>query len=133
MDKYVDASDRGGAGNGGSYGGSYGGGDAFYVHYAFPPFATGEADRYAGPSSRREIGHSVLTKRALAPMLERDEAGETRYGLRVSADVLGSDGSSPMASVCTGSFSLMDCGAPICEAVAGIAMGLISDDGANGS
>ena len=63
-------------------------------------------------------------------MLERDEAGEMRYALRVSADVLGSDGSSSMASVCAGSLALMGCGAPIREAVAGVAMGLISDDAA---
>ena len=63
-------------------------------------------------------------------MLERDEAGELRYALRVSADVLGSDGSRSMASVCAGSLALMGCGAPIREAVAGVAMGLISDDAA---
>ena len=66
-------------------------------------------------------------------MLEPDETGDLRYALRVSADVLGSDGSSSMARVCAGSLALMDCGAPIREAVAGVAMGLISDEAAEGA
>lgn len=99
----------------------------FFVHYSFPPYATGESGRFGGYLSRREIGHSMLTERALAPML--DLGNDYPYSLRLSAEVLGSDGSSSMASVCAASQALMDAGAPIREPVAGVAMGLITADG----
>ncbi|GIV61302.1 MAG: polyribonucleotide nucleotidyltransferase [Rhodothermaceae bacterium] len=96
----------------------------FYLHYNFPPFCTGEVKFLRG-ASRREIGHGFLAERALAPMLPSEE--EFPYTIRVNADVLESNGSSSMASVCSGSLALMDAGVPIKKAVAGIAMGLISD------
>ncbi|NNE34460.1 MAG: polyribonucleotide nucleotidyltransferase [Rhodothermales bacterium] len=96
----------------------------FYLHYNFPPFSTGEAKFLRG-TSRREIGHGYLAERALAGQLPSLE--EFPYTIRINADVLESNGSSSMASVCSGSMSLMDAGVPIKKAVAGIAMGLISD------
>lgn len=106
-------------------------GSGFFVHYSFPPFATGEYGRFASGIDRREVGHSVLTERAIKPLLGgnshvRDE--DFPYALRVSTDVLSSDGSSSMASVCAGSLAIMDAGAPLREPVAGIAMGLMAGD-----
>lgn len=102
--------------------------NGLFVHYSFPPFATGEYGRFAASLNRREIGHSILTEKAISPLL-RDEKGEDidsfPYALRVSAEVLGSDGSSSMASVCAGSMAIMDAGGPLREPVAGIAMGLV--------
>ena len=98
----------------------------FYLHYSFPPFSVGEARFLRGPG-RREIGHGMLAERALAPMLPSME--EFPYSIRVNADVLESNGSSSMASVCSGSLALMDAGVPIRKAVAGVAMGLISEEG----
>lgn len=97
---------------------------AFYLHYSFPPFSTGEAKFLRG-TSRREIGHGYLAERALKPMLPDNDAFP--YTIRLNADVLESNGSSSMASVCSGSMALMDAGVPVKKMVAGIAMGLISD------
>ena len=94
----------------------------FYLHYNFPPFCVGEARFLRGPG-RREIGHGMLAERALLPMLPSEE--EFPYSIRVNADVLESNGSSSMASVCSGSMALMDAGVPLKKAVAGVAMGLI--------
>lgn len=98
----------------------------FYLHYNFPPFCTGEAKFIRG-TSRREIGHGMLAERALQCMLPSEE--EFPYTIRVNADVLESNGSSSMASVCSGSMALMDAGVPVRKPVAGIAMGLISENG----
>jgi polyribonucleotide nucleotidyltransferase len=96
----------------------------FFLHYSFPPFSTGEAKFLRG-ASRREIGHGYLAERALSSMIPSDE--EFPYTIRINSDVLESNGSSSMASVCSGSMALMDAGVPIEKAVAGIAMGLITD------
>ena len=96
----------------------------FMLHYNFPPFSTGEVKFLRGPG-RREIGHGALAERALAPVLP--DADAFPYTLRVVSEILESNGSSSMASVCGGSLSLMDAGVPTRAPVAGIAMGLIKD------
>ena len=96
----------------------------FMHHYNFPPFSVGEARRVGGPG-RREIGHGALAERALVPVLPRDE--DFPYTIRLVSEVLSSNGSTSMASVCASSLSLMDAGIPISRAVAGIAMGLVTD------
>ena len=96
----------------------------FMLHYNFPPFSTGEVKFLRSPG-RREIGHGALAERALAAVLPDED--EFPYTLRVVSEVLSSNGSTSMASVCGGSLSLMDAGVPIKAPVAGIAMGLIKD------
>jgi len=96
----------------------------FMLHYNFPPYSVGEAKRLGGPG-RREIGHGALARRALLPVVPSKE--EFQYAIRVVSEILESNGSSSMASVCGGSLSLMDAGVPIKDAVAGVAMGLVSD------
>ncbi len=96
----------------------------FMLHYNFPPFCTGEVGRLTGVS-RREIGHGNLAERALKTMLPDQD--EFPYTIRVVSDVLESNGSSSMATVCAGSLSLFDAGVPMKKAVAGIAMGLIKE------
>jgi polyribonucleotide nucleotidyltransferase len=96
----------------------------FFLHYNFPPFCTGEVKMLRG-TSRREIGHGYLAERALTAVLPKDE--DFPYTIRVNADVLESNGSSSMASVCSGALALMDAGVPISAPVAGVAMGLITD------
>ncbi|MBW2028308.1 MAG: polyribonucleotide nucleotidyltransferase [Deltaproteobacteria bacterium] len=98
----------------------------FIFHYNFPPYSVGEARRLSGPG-RREIGHGALARRALLPVLPSKD--DFVYTVRVVSEILESNGSSSMASVCGGSLSLMDAGVPIKEAVAGVAMGLVSDGG----
>ncbi len=98
---------------------------SFLLHYNFPAFCTGEVKFLTGPG-RREIGHGILAERALTPMLPDKE--KFPYTIRIVSDILESNGSSSMASVCGGSLSLMDAGVPIKAAVAGIAMGLIKED-----
>ena len=98
--------------------------EKFVLHYNFPPFSTGEA-RPARGVSRREIGHGHLAWRALKPMIPTGE--EMPYALRVVSDILESNGSSSMATVCAGTLALMDAGVKIKKPVSGIAMGLISD------
>ncbi|MFZ4586040.1 MAG: polyribonucleotide nucleotidyltransferase, partial [Acidimicrobiia bacterium] len=95
-------------------------------HYNFPPFSTGETGRVGSPK-RREIGHGALAERALVPVVPNQE--EWPYTLRVVSDVLASNGSTSMASVCGSTLSLMDAGVPIKAPVAGIAMGLVYEDG----
>ncbi|HEX6946726.1 MAG TPA: polyribonucleotide nucleotidyltransferase [Acidimicrobiia bacterium] len=95
-------------------------------HYNFPPFSTGEAGFMRGPK-RREIGHGALAEKALLPVIPTED--EFPYALRLVSEVLSSNGSTSMASVCASSLSLMDAGVPISHPVAGIAMGLIADDG----
>ena len=95
-------------------------------HYNFPPFSTGEAGFMRGPK-RREIGHGALAEKALLPVVPTSE--DFPYALRLVSEVLASNGSSSMASVCASSLSMMDAGVPISAPVAGIAMGLIHQDG----
>ncbi len=99
-------------------------GKRYMHHYNFPPFSTGEAGFMRGPK-RREIGHGALAERALLPVIPTSD--EFPYALRLVSEVLASNGSSSMASVCGSSLSLMDAGVPISAPVAGIAMGLIND------
>ena len=94
-------------------------------HYNFPPYATGEA-RPMRATSRREIGHGALAERAIEPLLPTEE--EFPYAIRTVSEVLASNGSSSMASVCASSMSLMNAGVPMVAPVAGIAMGLIKDE-----
>jgi polyribonucleotide nucleotidyltransferase len=96
----------------------------FMLHYNFPPFSTGETKPMRGPG-RREIGHGHLAERALARMIPAQE--DFPYTIRIVGETLESNGSSSMATVCGGTMSLMDAGVPVKSAVAGIAMGLISD------
>ncbi len=98
--------------------------DRFMLHYNFPPFSTGETGRVGTPK-RREIGHGRLAKRGLLAMIPSQE--EFGYSLRVVSEILESNGSSSMASVCGGSLALMDAGVPMKNHVAGIAMGLIKE------
>jgi polyribonucleotide nucleotidyltransferase len=98
----------------------------FYLHYRFPPFSVGEASYLRGPK-RREIGHSMLAERALRPVIPEQDTFP--YTIRINADVMESNGSSSMASVCAGSLALMDAGVPIEKPVAGIAMGLVQHEG----
>jgi polyribonucleotide nucleotidyltransferase len=95
-------------------------------HYNFPPFSTGEVGFMRGPK-RREIGHGALAEKALFPVIPTAE--DFPYAFRLVSEVLSSNGSSSMASVCGSSLSLMDCGVPIKAPVAGVAMGLIAHDG----
>jgi len=98
--------------------------EKFTLHYNFPPFATGEAKAYRGVG-RREIGHGNLAHRALKNMMPADD--ENPYAIRVVSDILESNGSSSMATVCAGTLALMDAGVKLKKPVSGIAMGLISD------
>ena len=97
---------------------------SFIFHYNFPPYSVGEAKRLSGPG-RREIGHGALARRALLPVMPDKDKFD--YCIRVVSEILESNGSSSMASVCGGSLSLMDAGVPVKDAVAGVAMGLMSD------
>ncbi|MCE5344582.1 MAG: polyribonucleotide nucleotidyltransferase [Eubacteriales bacterium] len=97
-------------------------------HYNMPPYATGEAGRMKSPG-RREIGHGALAERALLPVMPNED--EFPYALRLVSEILGSNGSSSMASVCGSTLSLMDAGVPIKAPVAGVAMGLIKDAGSD--
>lgn len=97
----------------------------FLHHYNFPPFCTGEVKRMGGPG-RREIGHGALVERALIPVLPKEQ--DFPYTLRLVSEVLSSNGSSSMASVCASTLSLMDAGIPVTAAVAGVAMGVIVED-----
>jgi polyribonucleotide nucleotidyltransferase len=101
---------------------TYQGEESFYLHYNFPPFSTGEARPLRG-TSRREIGHGNLAQRALKGMIPDD----CPYTVRVVSEVLESNGSSSMATVCAGTMALMDAGVQMKKPVSGIAMGLISD------
>ena len=99
---------------------------SFMLHYNFPPFSVGEA-RPIRSTSRREKGHGALAERAIQPLLPSLE--EFPYTIRIVSEILESNGSSSMASVCSASLSLMDAGVPIKAACAGVAMGLVAEDG----
>jgi polyribonucleotide nucleotidyltransferase len=98
---------------------------SFMLHYNFPPFSVGEVAFLRGPG-RREVGHGALAERALASMIPPEE--KFPYTVRVVSDILESNGSSSMASVCGGSLAMMDAGVPLRASVAGIAMGLVMDE-----
>jgi len=98
---------------------------SYLLHYNFPPFSTGETKPIRG-TSRREVGHGALAERALFPVIPSETSFP--YTIRVVSDIMESNGSSSMASVCGGSLALMDAGVPIKTAVAGIAMGLIKSE-----
>ena len=97
----------------------------FMLHYNFPPFSVNEVRRLSGPG-RREIGHGALAERALAPMMPAKD--EFPYTVRLVSDILESNGSSSMATVCSGSLALMAAGVPIKAAVSGVAMGLVKEE-----
>lgn len=102
------------------------GSDKFTLHYNFPPFSTGDARPIRG-ISRREVGHGNLAHRALKGIIPKGEANP--YTVRIVSDILESNGSSSMATVCAGTLALMDCGIKISKPVSGIAMGLITEEG----
>ncbi|MBU1676066.1 polyribonucleotide nucleotidyltransferase, partial [bacterium] len=96
----------------------------YYLHYNFPPFSVGETGRYSG-TGRREIGHGKLGERAIKPVLPTHE--DFPYTIRIVSDILESNGSSSMATVCSGCLALLQAGVPITKSVAGVAMGLIKE------
>ena len=97
---------------------------SFYLHYNFPPFSVGETGRYGG-LGRREVGHGNLAERALKFVVPSKE--NFPYTIRINSDILESNGSSSMATVCAGSLALMDAGVPVKKAISGIAMGLVKE------
>jgi len=108
---------------------AYGGGEQskrFILHYNFPPFSVGETGRTGG-ASRREIGHGALAERSLEPIVPSEN--DFRYAIRISSEIMESNGSTSMASVCAGMLSLMDAGVPIKGMVAGISVGLVTEHG----
>jgi polyribonucleotide nucleotidyltransferase len=111
---------------------AYGGGEQskrFILHYNFPPFSVGETGRTGG-ASRREIGHGALAERSLEPVVP--SANDFRYAIRISSEIMESNGSTSMASVCGGMLALMDAGVPMKTPVAGISVGLVTESGENG-
>ena len=106
---------------------AYGGGEQskrFILHYNFPPFSVGETGRTGGPG-RREIGHGALAERSLEPVVPSEN--DFRYAIRISSEIMESNGSTSMASVCGGMLALMDAGVPIKGMVAGISVGLVTE------
>jgi polyribonucleotide nucleotidyltransferase len=111
---------------------AYGGGEQskrFILHYNFPPFSVGETGRTGG-ASRREIGHGALAERSLEPIVPSEH--DFRYAIRISSEIMESNGSTSMASVCGGMLALLDAGIPIKGTVAGISVGLVTEKGENG-
>ena len=108
---------------------AYGGGEQskrFILHYNFPPFSVGETGRTGG-TSRREIGHGALAERSLEPVVPSEN--DFRYAIRISSEIMESNGSTSMASVCGGMLALMDAGVPVKTPVAGISVGLVTEHG----
>ena len=103
---------------------------SFILHYNFPPFSTGETGRTTGPG-RREIGHGALAERSLLPVIPPEDVFP--YSIRVTSEIMASNGSTSMASICGGCLSLMDAGVPIVAPVAGISCGLITENDASGA
>jgi polyribonucleotide nucleotidyltransferase len=103
---------------------------SFILHYNFPPFSVGETGRFTGPG-RREIGHGALAERSLVPVLPPEDAFP--YSIRVVSEIMASNGSTSMASICGGCLALMDAGVPIVAPVAGISCGLMTENAADGS
>ena len=111
---------------------AYGGGEQskrFILHYNFPPFSVGETGRTGAPG-RREIGHGALAERSVEPAVPSEN--EFRYAIRISSEIMESNGSTSMASVCGGMLALMDAGVPMKGMVAGISIGLVSEAGDDG-
>ncbi|HKM58408.1 MAG TPA: polyribonucleotide nucleotidyltransferase [Chthoniobacterales bacterium] len=96
----------------------------FILHYNFPPFSVGETGRF-GSTSRREIGHGALAERSIEPVIPPE--GEFPYAIRISSEIMESNGSTSMASVCAGAMALMDAGVPIRKPVGGISIGLVTE------
>ena len=112
---------------------TYAGGEAtkrFILHYNFPPFSVGEAGRFGG-MNRREIGHGALAERSVRPVIPPEN--EFPYAIRITSEVMESNGSTSMASVCSGVLALMDAGVPIKRPVAGISVGLVSEHDESGA
>lgn len=112
---------------------AYGGGEStkhFMLHYNFPPFSVGETGRTGG-ASRREIGHGALAERSILPSLPSRE--DFPYAIRVTSEVMESNGSTSMATVCAGTLALMDAGVPLKSVVAGISVGLVTEYAGDGS
>jgi len=108
---------------------AYGGGEQskrFILHYNFPPFSVGETGRTGGPG-RREIGHGALAERSIEPVVPSEN--DFRYAIRISSEIMESNGSTSMASVCGGMLALMDAGVPVKNVVAGISVGLVTEQG----
>jgi polyribonucleotide nucleotidyltransferase len=103
---------------------------SFILHYNFPPFSVGETGRFTGPG-RREIGHGALAERSLVPILPPED--KFPYTIRVVSEIMASNGSTSMASICGGCLSLMDAGVPIIAPVAGISCGLMTENAEDGS
>ncbi|HEY3755199.1 MAG TPA: polyribonucleotide nucleotidyltransferase [Opitutaceae bacterium] len=103
---------------------------SFILHYNMPPFTVGETGRFGSPG-RREVGHGALAERSLVPILPPEDAFP--YSIRVVSEIMASNGSTSMASICGGCLSLMDAGVPIIAPVAGISCGLMTDNAADGS
>ena len=103
---------------------------SFILHYNMPPFTVGETGRFIGPG-RREIGHGALAERSLVPVLPPEDAFP--YSIRVTSEIMASNGSTSMASICGGCLALMDAGVPIIAPVAGISCGLMTENAADGS
>ncbi len=103
---------------------------SFILHYNFPPFSVGETGRTTGPG-RREIGHGALAERSLVPVLPPEDVFP--YSIRVTSEIMASNGSTSMASICGGCLALMDAGVPIIAPVAGISCGLMTENAADGS
>jgi len=103
---------------------------SFILHYNFPPFSVGETGRFGTPG-RREIGHGALAERSLLPVVPPEE--DFPYSIRITSEIMASNGSTSMASICGGCLSLMDAGVPITDPVAGISCGMVSAPGADGS
>src|SRR5437667_10571008 len=111
---------------------AYGGGEQskrFILHYNFPPFSVGETGRTGGPG-RREIGHGALAERSLEPVVPSENS--FRYAIRISSQIMESNGSTSMASVCGGTLALMDAGVPVKKPVAGISVGPVTERGDDG-
>jgi polyribonucleotide nucleotidyltransferase len=112
---------------------AYGGGEQskrFILHYNFPPFSVGETGRFGG-ASRREIGHGALAERSVEPVVPKEE--DFRYAIRITSEVMESNGSTSMASVCSGMLALMDAGVPVKTPVAGISVGLVTENDETGN
>ncbi len=103
---------------------------SFILHYNFPPFSVGETGRFGAPG-RREVGHGALAERSLVPVLPPEDVFP--YSIRVTSEIMASNGSTSMASICGGCLSLMDAGVPIIAPVAGISCGLMTESAADGS
>ncbi len=103
---------------------------SFILHYNFPPFSVGETGRFGAPG-RREVGHGALAERSLVPVLPPEDVFP--YSIRVVSEIMASNGSTSMASICGGCLALMDAGVPIVAPVAGISCGLMTENGADGS